>query len=167
MTSREVAAATNGDEPNCHTALKALVTKGIVEVVEGSSPQQFRLAVSHRRNRVVRLSRLIEAGEWTTYGDFSIAVYDNVNMALPVARVAAHHPAFASPHRLLQAKGSVSEGWHDEQGNHDPEECKGRLREEHVWDDATDSAQPDKRIGWEELQTRLAEDEASDEDIAA
>ena len=61
MTSREVAAETSGDEPNCHTALKGLAEKGVAEIVEGT-PQRFRLVAKHRRDRVLRLSRLIQSG---------------------------------------------------------------------------------------------------------
>ncbi len=148
MTSREVAAATTGDEPNCHSTLKSLAEKEIVEIVDGSSPQRFRLAVKHRRDRVLRLSRLIREGEWTTYKDFSIAVYDNWRMALTVARIASRHPAFGHPHRILQTGGSVSPEWHDEEGNHDPDECKRRLIDEKVWDEASDRARSESFVGW-------------------
>jgi hypothetical protein len=161
MTSREVAAETTGDEPNCHTALKGLVGKAIVEIVPGSSPQRFRLAVKHRRDRVLRLSRLLNEGEWTTYKDFSIAVYDYWRMAITVARVASRHPAFANPHRVLQSGGTVSPDWHDEDGNHDPEECKRRLRNERAWDDNADRAKPERFVGWEELRRRLDEHESA------
>jgi alkylated DNA nucleotide flippase Atl1 len=167
MTSREVAETTTGDEPNSHTALKGLVDKGIVEIVEGSSPQRFRLTVKHRRDRVLRLSRLIDEGEWTTYGDFSIAVYDSPRMALTVARIAAHHPAFSNPHRLLRAGGSVSPEWRDEDGDQGPEECKRRLANEGVWDEAADRAKEDRFVGWEELRRRLASHDQFDEVDAA
>jgi alkylated DNA nucleotide flippase Atl1 len=166
-TSREAAAAINGDEPNIHTTLKGLAGKGIVEIVEGSTPQRFRLAVKHRRDRVLRLSRLIEKGEWTTYGDFSIAVYESSRMGLAVARVAAHHPAFANPHRLLQAGGSVSPQWKDEDCDKGPEECKRRLTDEGVWDAAADRAEPDRFVRWETLRSRLEELDAEDEVDAA
>jgi hypothetical protein len=163
MTSRQVAAATTGDEPNCHSTLKRLAATDVVEIVEGASPQRFRLAVKHRRNRVLQLSRLIKPGEWTTYGEFSIAVYENVRMALTVARVAAHHPAFSSPHRILQSGGTVSEDWRDEDGNPGPEECKRRLRLEGVWSDPDDCADPDKFLPWEALRRRLENAEASND----
>jgi hypothetical protein len=168
MTSKEVAAATTGDEPNSHTTLKGLVDKEIVETVKGASPQRFRLAVKHRRDRVLRLSRHIAKGEWTTYGDFSIAVYDSSKMGLTVAQVARRHPAFANPHRILQSEGTVSPNWRDEDDDKGPEECIRRLTEEGVWDAARDRAKDAHFVKWEELRRRLEEDMGSDElDTAA
>jgi alkylated DNA nucleotide flippase Atl1 len=156
MTSREVASELEGgDEPNCHTALKALADKEIVETIDGA-PQRFRLAAKHRRDRALRLSRSIKKGEWTTYGDFSIAVYESPRMALTVARLAHHHPAFANPHRVLQSGGTVSSEWRDEDNDHGPEECKRRLSSEGAWLDAFDYAKPDRFVGWQELSKRVA-----------
>jgi alkylated DNA nucleotide flippase Atl1 len=166
MTSREVAAATTGDEPNSHTTLKGLVEKGIVEVVEGASPQRFRLALKHRRDRVLRLSRQVAKGEWTTYGDFSIAIYDSSKMALTVARIASRHPAFANPHRVLQAGGTVSPKWRDEDEDKGPEECIRRLTEEGVWDGAKQRANTAGFVDWEELRGRLERD-AEPDDLGA
>ncbi|HEX2070330.1 MAG TPA: hypothetical protein VHF90_01625 [Thermoleophilaceae bacterium] len=163
MTSRQVADRTSGDEPNCHTALKGLAKKEIVETVEGSSPQRFRLTVKHRRNRVLLLSRLLRRGEWTTYGDFSIAVYDSSKMGLPVARLAARHPAFANPHRVLGASGRVSPEWQDETRTKGPEECKRRLSEEGAWDAGRDRARDSGFVAWETLRKRLDD---ADEDPA-
>jgi alkylated DNA nucleotide flippase Atl1 len=161
MTSREVAAATTGDEPNCHTALKGLAEKKVVEVVDGSSPQRFRLTSKHRRNRVLRLSRLIGRGEWTTYGDFAIAVYENPRMGRTVGQVAAHHPAFANPHRVVRAGGIVSPEWRDEDNDLGPEECKRRLTVEGAWDADADCALEGHFVNWEELRNRLTADEAT------
>jgi alkylated DNA nucleotide flippase Atl1 len=168
VSSREVAEIVSGDEPNCHTALKGLVEKGVVEVVERSSPQRFRLVVTHRRDRVLRMSRLISRGEWTTYGDFSIAVYDSPRMALTVARVAAHHPAFANPHRILQRGGTVSADWRDEDQGKGPEEAKRRLTDEEDWDVENDRAIPESALNWQQLRERLqAADSEEDLDQAA
>jgi alkylated DNA nucleotide flippase Atl1 len=141
-----------------------LAAKEIVEIVDGSAPQRFRLAVTHRRDRVLRLSRQIRSGEWTTYGDFSIAVYDNSRMASTIARIAGGHPAFSMPHRILQAGGTVSPEWHDEERRRDPEECKRRLEREGVWLHDENRANPAKFIGWEELRRRLTA-AADDEDM--
>jgi alkylated DNA nucleotide flippase Atl1 len=161
MTSREVASQLEGgDEPNCHTALKALAEKEIVEVID-STPQRFRLAAKHRRDRVLRLSRCIKEGEWTTYGDFSIAVYESPRMALTVAQLAHHHPAFANPHRVLQSGGTVSPEWRDEDNDLGPEECKLRLTDEGVWLDDFDHAKPDHLVGWQELSKRSAGEDSA------
>jgi hypothetical protein len=163
MTSKEVAAMTTGDEPNCHATLKGLVEKGVLEFVEGASPQRFRLSIKHRRDRILGLSRLIDRGEWTTYKDFSIAVYDNWRMALTVARVAARHPAFANAHRVLQTGGTVSADWRDEERKLGPDECKRRLAEEGVWDTVDDCAKPESFVPWGVLQDRLIHVELGDD----
>ena len=167
MTSKEVAAATRGDEPNSHTTLKTLVEKGVVEMVEGASPQRFRLAAKHRRDRVLRLSRLIGEGEWTTYKDFSIAIYDSSKMGLAVARVAHHHPAFAHPHRVVQAGGTISPKWRDEDEDSGPEECIRRLTAEGAWDVTEGRAKAERLVGWEELRRRLSREYAEDDLDAA
>jgi alkylated DNA nucleotide flippase Atl1 len=142
-------------------ALKGLAEKKVVEVVDGSSPQRLRLTAKHRRNRVLRLSRLIETGEWTTYGDFAIAVYENPRMGRTVGHLAAHHPAFANPHRVVRAGGVVSPEWRDEDNDLGPEECKRRLTVEGAWDTDGDRALEHHFVSWEELRSRLTVDEAT------
>jgi alkylated DNA nucleotide flippase Atl1 len=163
MTAGQIAKEVDYDEANTYTAVNGLEKTGMVELVEGSSPRRWRLAVKHRRNRVLRLSRLISEGRWTTYGEFSIAVYGNWRMAITIGRVAAKNPAFANPHRVLKAGGVVDDDWHDEKGR-GPEECKRRLSEEKVWLADEDKADPKLFLGWEELKGLLDADEA-DEDL--
>jgi alkylated DNA nucleotide flippase Atl1 len=116
---------------------------------------------------VLRLSRQIAEGEWTTYGDFSIAVYDSPRMALTVAQLAHRHPAFASPHRVVQSGGTVSPKWRDEDNDKGPEECVRRLTQERAWDATEERADPANFVGWEELRHRLEQDTDPDELDAA
>jgi alkylated DNA nucleotide flippase Atl1 len=162
MTAAEIAAELGHDEANTYTAVNGLEKLDMVELIDGSHPRRWRLTTKHRRNRVLRLSRLISPGRWTTYGEFSIAVYDNVKMAITVARVASKNPAFANPHRVLSAGGHVSEDWRDGSGG-GPEVCKERLREEKVWLTKEDRADPEFFLGWEELQHLLEEAEAGED----
>lgn len=162
LTAAQIAAELDYDEANTYTAINGLEKLEMVELIEGSSPRRWRLTVKHRRNRVLLLSRLIPAGSWTTYGEFSIAVYDNVKMAITVGQVAAKNPAFANAHRVLSAGGRVSEAWSDGSGG-GPEVCKERLREEKVWLTKEDRANPEFFLGWEELQRMLKEAEAGDD----
>lgn len=162
MTAGQIAAELDHDEANTYTAVNGLEKLDMIELVEGSNPRRWRLTTKHRRNRVLRLSRLIPAGRWTTYGEFSIAVYDNVKMAITVGQVASKNPAFANPHRVLTAGGIVSEEWSDGRGG-GPEVCKERLREEKVWLTKEDRADPDRFLGWEELQRLLKEAEAGED----
>lgn len=122
--------------------------------------------IKHRRNRILRLSRLVPEGRWTTYGHFSIAVYDNVRMAITIGRVAAKNPAFAHPHRVLWSCGEIKDRWIDDEGR-GPEECERRLRSEGVA--VTDRhADPEKFVGWEGLKALLeAEEQATGLDEAA
>lgn len=166
MTAGQIAGELEYDEANTYTAVNGLEKQEMVELIEGSNPRRWRLTTKHRRNRVLRLSRLIPAGRWTTYGEFSIAVYDNVKMAITVGQIAAKNPAFANPHRVLNAGGLVNEEWSDGRGG-GPKVCKERLREEKVWLPAEDRADPDSFAGWEELQRLLKEAEAEDSDQVA
>jgi alkylated DNA nucleotide flippase Atl1 len=162
MTASKVAAELNHDDANTYTALNGLEKTGLVETIEGVNPRRWRLTEKHRRNRVLRLSRLIPEGRWTTYGDFSIAVYGNVRMAIAVGRVAAKNPAFANPHRVLKAGGVVDDDWRDEKGR-GPEECKRRLTKEKVWLASKDVANPKLTLKWDELEGLLGEAETEDE----
>jgi alkylated DNA nucleotide flippase Atl1 len=157
LTAGEISQRLDYDEANAHTVLKSLRGAKVVEEVEGTKPRRWRMAVKHRRARVLRMSRLVPDGRWTTYGDFSIAVYDNVKMAITVGRVAARNPAFVNPHRVLVAGGVISDNWRDDEGR-GPEECERRLREDgiEVHDGVADKA---AYIGWEELQALLEEAE--------
>jgi alkylated DNA nucleotide flippase Atl1 len=163
MTAGEVARQLAYDEANTYTALNSLEKAGLVEVVSGATPRRWRLTVKHRRDRILRLSRLVPKGRWTTYGEFSIAVYDNWRMAITVGRVASKNPAFANPHRVLRSGGVIPPDWADDEGR-GPEECERRLREEGVSFNDNGQADPNRFIGWEELK-RLLEQHESEEDL--
>jgi hypothetical protein len=171
LTAPHISRKVGYDEANTYTVLKALTKQGALEQVEGTSPQAWRLSLKLRRNRVVRLSRLIRSREWTTYGEFAIAVYDNWRTAVVVGRQAAHNPAFANPHRVVgtnpsQPGGTIPEGWQDDEGQ-GPEECARRLRADEI--PVTEAGgvyvvDPDKSffVGWEELRRRLMTEEADE-----
>lgn len=155
LTTKEVA---NGighrDEPNAHGVLVTLAKQGLVEEVPGTTPMRWRLPREQRRHRILRASRLIERGWWTTYGDMAIAIYDDRNVALAIARVASRNPAFANPHRVLAQGGVIAKGWKD--GDLGPEECVRRLAADGIRLDDQGRAPADRRIPFDELRTRLA-----------
>lgn len=160
LSAGEIADQLDYDEANVYTVVKSLTDAGMTEQVEGASPRRWRAAIKHRRDRILRMSRLIPEGRWTNYGDFSIAVYDNVRMAITVGQVAAKNAAFANPHRVLWVGGQIKDVWRDDEGR-GPEECERRLRAEGI--EVTDHrADPDKAIGWQELKALLEADEESD-----
>ena len=154
MTGGEVAREAEYDEANTYTVLAALEKASLLEQVEGAAPKRWRLTVTHRRDRILRASRVIGRGEWTTYGDIAIAVADNVRLARAVGRVAAKNPAFASPHRVLKQGGLIPPDWRDDD-DRGPEECERRLRAEGIEFNAA-AASPKFRVGWEEIKGRLA-----------
>lgn len=162
MSAAEIADALDHDEANTYTTLKGLEKAGLVEIVEGASPRHWRLNAAHRRNRVLRMSRLIPAGNWTTYGEFSIAVYGNWRTAITVGQQAAKNPAFANPHRVLKADGLIPDEWHDDLGG-GPKECEKRLRREGVWLAREERADPAKFLNWERLKDLLDEADAASE----
>jgi alkylated DNA nucleotide flippase Atl1 len=157
MSASEIARELDHDEANTYSVLRTLTESHVLEEVEGAKPRRWRMAVKHRRARVLRMSRLVPDGRWTTYGDFSIAVYDNIKMAITVGRVAAKNPAFVNPHRVLWSGGVIKDAWSDDEGQ-GPKECVRRLREDGI--DVTDRvADKSKFIGWEDLKELLKEDE--------
>lgn len=161
LTATAVARKIEYDEANVYTVLKSLQGNDLLEQVEGVSPRRWRFLQKHRTSRVLRLSRLIPAGAWTTYGDFAIAVYDNTRMARAVGQAARKNPAFSNPHRVLKKDGYISEEWRDDEGR-GPEECQRRLEEEGVKFAQGGQAGADSFIGWENLKELLDADEAGD-----
>src|SRR6266496_4174968 len=64
------------DVPNGYLALQALQKQMIVELVPGSDPQRWRLLPRYRqRQQIIAVARLVDRGEFTTYGDISLVVY--------------------------------------------------------------------------------------------
>ncbi len=154
MSTKEIATAINHpDAANAHNVLIGLVKQELVEQVDGSSPKRWRLTQKQRRDRILNASRLIKDGYWVTYGDIAIAAFDNPKLARVVARVAAHNPAFANPHRVLAKGGVIAEGWKYDDGI-GPEECIRRLAADGIT--LVDGRAPEtKRMHHDELKTRL------------
>jgi alkylated DNA nucleotide flippase Atl1 len=151
LTAGEISRKVEYDEANTYTVLSALEKTGLLERVEGS-PRRWRLAGVHRRDPILRASGVIGHGEWTTYGDIAVAAAGNKNVARAVGRLAAKHPAFANPHRVMQAGGTINPGWSGSGGGR--EKCRQMLEGEGIaFHD--DHADPRKRIGWEEIEARV------------
>jgi alkylated DNA nucleotide flippase Atl1 len=166
MTTKEISVEVGmNDEPNTEKVLGQLEKNGLVELVPGVSPKHWRLTREQRRNRILRLSRLVPKGRWTTYGDIAVAVSGNIRLARPVSRVAAKNAAFANPHRVLEKAGTIPKGWKDDEGS-GPEECERRLEHEGV--KLVDGKAPrDRRIYHDELRALLEASEATEDGEAA
>ncbi len=95
------------------------------------------------------IARLVRAGEWTTYGDLSIAVRGDTNASRAVGRLAATHPGFPNPHRVLRAGGGPADA-----GRAWPEECRRRLEAEGVRFVSGGLADPARYVEWHELISR-------------
>lgn len=158
LTAGEIAKTISYDEANVYTVLASLEKADVLETVPDAQPRRWRLTLQHRRDRILRLSRLMPEGRWTTYGDFAIAVYGNVRMATTIGGVASRNLAFAHAHRVLESGGVVPKGWHDAEGR-GPEECERRLGTEGITV-ADGRADLNRFIGWDELRDLLRADEA-------
>lgn len=99
---------------------------------------------------IIEVSRLLRAGEWTTYGDLAAAA-GGLGAARVVGRLAAGHPAFANAHRVLGAGGRVAPA-----GTGAAARRRRALEAEGVVF-AGVHADPARRVGWNELRGRLAE----------
>jgi alkylated DNA nucleotide flippase Atl1 len=165
LSASEIAAQLDYDKANAHGALNSLTDSGTIELVGGATPKRWRMPRKQRRDRILRLSRLMPSNRWATYGDFAIAVYGDPRMARTVARVAAKNPSFIDPHRILASGGVISEGWRDSEG-HGPEQCERLLRDAGI-EFKDGCAAPDQQLGWEILRELLDEDEQMGELAAA
>jgi alkylated DNA nucleotide flippase Atl1 len=163
MAASEVARSIDYDEANVYAVLSSLERGGSLEQVSGANPRRWRFAPRHRTDRVLRLSRLVPEGRWTTYGDFAIAVYGSPQMARAIGQAAARNLAFAKPHRVLNARGRIPPGWRDDEGR-GPDRCAELLAQEHVRLDAYGKADPKRFVGWRELK-RLLDDEPLPDDV--
>jgi alkylated DNA nucleotide flippase Atl1 len=154
MKTAEVAAAIDYEIPNTYSTLQTLERAGLVEMIPGVTPQRWRLAPRYRTTAVVfmRMASRVRAGEWTTYGDISIAVRGDTKAARGVGRAAAALKEFPNPERVLMDGGVVNPNWHGDQGR-GPEYCQQLLREQGVrFIDG--HADPSQRVTWDELRRR-------------
>lgn len=156
LPTRAIAAEMKYEVPNTYLTLQSLGRLGLAELVPGSKPQRWRL---HPRQRgtagpYLLAAQQVRAGEWTTYGDLSIALRGDDKGARAVGRAAATLPDFPNPHRILKAGGVIPAEWHDDHGA-GPEECQRRLSHEGISFDAQGRAEPGKRVSWEDVRERL------------
>jgi alkylated DNA nucleotide flippase Atl1 len=162
MKTADIARTIDYEVPNTYTTLQALAGRGIVEQIPGATPQRWRLHYRYRATAspYLRMASHVRQGEWTTYGDVSIAVRGDTNGARAVGRAAATLDSFPNPHRLLAQGGVIPPGWRSGDG-HGPEECERRLRAEGV-EMVEGRAQAERRVTWDILVARDEEQGAGD-----
>jgi alkylated DNA nucleotide flippase Atl1 len=155
MKTSDVANGIGYEVPNTHSTLQALERNGLIEGVKGSSPQRWRLAARYRNTAPVfmRIASRLRAGEWTTYGDISIAVRDDTKAARGVGRAAAKLSDFPHPERVLMDGGVINPNWIDAEGR-GPTYCQQLLSEQGVRFDESGRADPSQRVAWDELRRR-------------
>ena len=154
MKSADVALAIGYDGPNTHTSLQALQKAGLVELVPGVTPQRWRLAPRYRTTSVVfmRMASRVRGGEWTTYGDISIAVRGDTKAARGVGQAAAALANFPHPERVLMDGGRINPKWRDSR-DRGPEYCRELLEHQGIRFE-NDLADPTQRVTWDELRRR-------------
>jgi alkylated DNA nucleotide flippase Atl1 len=154
LKTAEVAAEINYEVPNTHGTLQALERGGLVEMIPGATPQRWRLAARYRTTGPVfmRVASRVREGEWTTYGDISIAVRGDTKAARGVGRAAAALPQFPHPERVLMEGGLINASWHDSD-DRGPDHCRSLLEAQGIRfiDERADPAQ---RVAWDELRRR-------------
>jgi alkylated DNA nucleotide flippase Atl1 len=155
LKTSDVANGIDYEVPNTHSTLQALERNGLVEMVPGSTPQKWRLAPRYRNTAPVfkRLASRVKKGEWTTYGDISIAVRGDMKAAQGVGRAAAKIADFPHPERVLMSGGRISPSWEDEEGR-GPDYCRQLLLEQGVEFDEDGQASNSQRVTWDELLRR-------------
>lgn len=104
----------------------------------------------------MRMASRVRQGEWTTYGDISIAVRGDTRAARGVGRAAAVLKAFPHAERVLLDGGVISPNWHDSQGR-GPDVCQKLLKDQGV-KFIDGRADPNCRVTWDELLRRDKEE---------
>jgi alkylated DNA nucleotide flippase Atl1 len=159
LRASEISSEIEYDTANTHTALKALKERGVLEELrtDPDQPPRWRLAPAFRgvSDPYLRMAGFLRPGEWTTYGDISIAVRGDTSAARAVGRAAATLPHFPTPHRVLWSGGRVPPTWKSSaSATPDPEECLRRLREENVAFDDKGHASRKNYVSWDVLVQR-------------
>lgn len=155
IKTADLADAMKYDAPNAYLTLKSLANRGLAEMVPGSSPQRWRVARKRGSSaRYLVAAQLIRPGEWTTYGDVSIAVRGDDRAARAIGSAAKNLPDFPNPERIIGAGGVIPQAWNDGEGG-GPEVCRNRLENQGVTFDSSGRAEGRYRLGWEHLRQRL------------
>jgi alkylated DNA nucleotide flippase Atl1/DNA-binding MarR family transcriptional regulator len=156
MKAAEIAAAIDYQVPNTNQTLQVMERSGYVERVPDSVPTRWRLVSKYRSaDPYIWAASHVKEGEWTTYGDISIAVRGDTLAARAVGRAAALRDEFPTPYRVLQSGGTVPLGWRGYGGG--PEECQRRLEREGV-KFVNGKADPTRRVTWDILIERQKSD---------
>ncbi len=155
LKTAEVAGGINYEVPNTYSTLQALERAGLVEMVPGVTPQTWRLAPRYRTTSAVfkRVASRLRKGEWTTYGDISIAVRGDTKAARGVGRAAATLRDFPNAKQVLMEGGLINPNWHDEQGR-GPDYCRQQLEEQGIKFKDDGRADETRRVTWYELRRR-------------
>jgi alkylated DNA nucleotide flippase Atl1 len=156
LKTSEIGDRISMDSANAYLTLQALQKQGLVELVPGVEPQRWRLAPKYRLSRkIIEVGGLVEAGEWTSYGDISQVVYGHFKGGLAVGQVVSRlRECDAWAHRVLLYTGQIPAEWRSDEGL-GPEECARRLREEGVEVDGEFFAHGRHHVTHEELNRRL------------
>lgn len=159
LKTADIASAINYEATNTHGTLQALDRAGLVELVPNASPQRWRLAPRYRTTSSVfaRIASRLRDGEWTTYGDISIAVRGDVKAARGVGQAAAKLRDFPRPAQILMEGGRINPQWRDADGR-GPEECHKRLEQVGVRFVDDEHADPLQRVTWDVLRERDQEE---------
>jgi alkylated DNA nucleotide flippase Atl1 len=154
LKTAEIAEVINYEVPNTQSTLRALANAGLVEMIPGVTPQRWRLASRYRTTSAVfmRMASRLREGEWTTYGDISIAVRGDTKAARGVGRAATALKQFPHPERVLNEGGIINPNWHDSQ-DRGPAYCQQLLEAQGI-KFADGHADPAHRVTWDELRRR-------------
>jgi alkylated DNA nucleotide flippase Atl1 len=148
------------DTANAHVSLRSLQSRGVIEEVPGQKPIRWRLAGRYRATAdpYLAIAEQVKVGEWTTYGDISVAVRGDTKGARAVGRAAAMLEHFPHPHRVLQSGGRIPDGWRSSTSEEpNPEECRRRLAAERVKFDEHGRASRENYVAWDILVERVDE----------
>lgn len=94
----------------------------------------------------------VRRGEWTTYGEISVAIFGHRAGARAVGRVAARDDRFRNAHRVIGQGGLIPQGWGG--GGPAVELCRRRLEADGVGFSAG-GADPARMLRWRTIEQRM------------
>jgi alkylated DNA nucleotide flippase Atl1 len=158
LTTAQIAEQMGGyDAANAHMSLRALSNRRVIEEVPSKKPIHWRLAAHYRATAdpYLAVAAYVRPGEWTTYGDISVAVRGDKHGARAVGRAAAMLDHFPTPHRVLESGGQIPDGWKTTDSTEpNPEVCRQRLDAEGVTFDDHGRARREHYVAWDVLLER-------------
>jgi hypothetical protein len=157
LNAAEIAAQVQYKVSNIYRLLATLRAARLLERVPGRTPTRWRLARDRQEGiaTFMAMAGTVDAGEWTTCADISLAVRRDTSAAWMVCWAASRLPDFPTPHRVLLEGGRPHPYGHEHERPRPGLVCPALINEGLRFD-GFGRADRSRRVAWDELTVRVA-----------